>query len=334
MNKSLAYVVALGGTSITREDFSEFLDSIEDSPYPVYIIFRNDNIFYKDMINSKRQHFKEIVEIQDKSIKKIGKINIIITKVTEDYIKFLDPDDLVNKNAKFINADSDMIFTSMIGFRNKNTKLYNNFNYQGSNPCLIVKTKIQKSFSQLSLDFDGRFLEDMYRYYFYLLLTDKPKVKWTKEIFGAYRYHEESISNSYAMTRKKSLFRLYLFEKSPKMEIGEMMKDIEKYSYLLEKDVLDRIWFFLLDLICYYFYHNNDFTKIKKLIDRIAYLREMTHENLEKELIEIYKERANLQNKRAKPINFYLLSKKIDAKRRKKAKKDFNEDPYFKNFKF
>lgn len=334
--KELAFLITLGGKTIDDEYICKFLSSIKKSQYPKYLIFRDDKGTYKKLIQESGVDFKKVIQIEDDSIKKIKKINILSKFIQEDFVKILDPDDLVNDKA-FFNfeklKDKDFIMTSMISFISKKKDKYYNFNFQGSNPSTIIKTKYLRGMNNFVLEYDNIFFEDNYRYIFYnLQISGKAKISFVDELFGGYRYHKKSSASEYSKRGKSSLFRQTRTYKAPRKDVKMIIQDIENYIHLLNENNIIRIEYFLNEILLNYMYFEPKEIEGNKIISKIARIKKISNDELIKQLKVRLKTKIKNERVKSNFAYYYFNSRKIDKERMAIAFEIFKNQTYFKEF--
>ncbi len=343
-NVKLAYVVTVGGNSISKEMFLEFINSLKNDPRDKYLIYRNDQSFYGDIIDEYYDVFTKVIEIQDKSIKKIGKIRIISDYISEeiDYVKFLDPDDLINPSANLIvqNKEIDFIFVSMISFITGKKNLYSNFNYPGTNPATIQSLRTLKGFSSLDVRYDGTFNEDLIRFMFSVIsipndTREKIKFENSSEVFGAYRYHDESWASGYSLRGENNLFRVYLSKMIDDNSIEIIVDDIERNLLFFNKYNIYGIFFVIIDIFMLYYIKFKDMNRLDKMIKYFAKIRDWDYRKDYERIIEGSKKRLEKESLYLSDKSEYLkVANEIDKERMKNASIVFRKNDFFKKFNF
>lgn len=68
--KKIAYVIILDGKDTKYEELLNLLNSIKQCKNPIYIVFKNDQESYSELIHEYSSYFTKSLEIKDKKIKK------------------------------------------------------------------------------------------------------------------------------------------------------------------------------------------------------------------------------------------------------------------------
>ncbi len=344
MNK-IGLIITIGGNSVKKDFLIELIDNVRKSNFKsVYLIYRNDISYFKEEISKNLDVFKKVIEIKDKSIKKIGKIKEIIKYVEEDYVKIIDPDDFTDlDNLKKIDLNykkkSDFIIVSMIALRRERKKAYFDYCYRGPNPSTITLTEHVKVLNEFDIEYDEIYYEDMFRYLLSslsaLLKNNEIILERKKIITGIYYLSSDGMSDIHSFYKNNSLFRIEVIENVNIKWIETMLNDLAKnsknissefYKNINVKSFIDRI------ITTYYalmITNNLDSKKID--IKLFEFLKMISNYNLiseshidyfwnekAKEMLENIREKTNIKN-------YLKLASKFEKRNKKQIHKKYGK---------
>lgn len=320
-NKTLAYVLTVGGNNINKDKLLEVLFQLNKSKFKTYIIFRDDVKFVKNILTPFFQNEKfVIVETLNSNLKKIGKIKLIVKQISEDYIKFIDPDDEIDPNIEFLYwGDSDFLNVKMFTkINNLNNELYR-YNIKNTNPSTIFKTANISNLNNFTLKYDSIFNEDIYRFIFASLLSNTNKNVTNDYLpfyFGSYVLYEDSSMSSLTKRKNKYTLRLTLRENFPKDDFKLLIDDILQNIDKLDNKNIGVLFDILIFLLIDYYIIFKELVIVMPIINRISLINNIEEGNLIDAILRRSSETIKYDKRMRK--DYYFWFKSIANKKKNK----------------
>lgn len=351
--RDIAVLITIGG-KIKKKIISDLFFYIKKNNVlniPIYIVFRNDSPFYRDLIFENEKLFKKIVEIKDEEKRKLGKIKEIINDVDEKYIKILDPDDfLIFKNLEDIKSSMNFAHLILPTLKVNSKDLFNVkikpnsfalYDFAGTAPTTIHHTECLKFFSKLNTEYDKIYQEDIYRFLFSSLISI---TKFNMEVYSKinklsliYVQNPDSESNKFAQSFNWTFYKKEYMNKKDLTNLELIFNDLKENIYLINEKTINHNYIYIIFKKFFSIYSglslkqgidpfsNDDFSILVTLISE---LRSITISEFKKEL--------EKETKKYKKTNIFLALVKIikfninNKKRNKELKK--NKDQIYLDF--